>query len=93
MGLSWSRTRNVGQSPYLMCVFLRLCLREPVLSISAIVLCVCVRPQSPLQVNLVQSSKFGDAEAEYLFAPYSVFTVVLCVFVCVSKYVPVYVRV
>ena len=28
------------------------------------------------QVNYVESSKFGDLEAEYLFAPYSVFTVV-----------------
>lgn len=27
------------------------------------------------QVNYVESSKFGDLEAEYLFAPYSVFTV------------------
>jgi hypothetical protein len=26
-------------------------------------------------VNYVESSKFGDAEAEFLFAPYSVFTV------------------
>ena len=28
------------------------------------------------QVNYVESSKFGDAEAEFLFAPYSAFTVV-----------------
>jgi hypothetical protein len=28
------------------------------------------------QVNYVESSKFGDAEAEFLFAPYSTFTVV-----------------
>jgi hypothetical protein len=26
-------------------------------------------------VNYVESSKFGDAEAEFLFAPYSTFTV------------------
>ena len=30
----------------------------------------------PGQVNYVESSKFGDAEAEFLFAPYSAFTVV-----------------
>ncbi len=28
------------------------------------------------QVNYVESCKFGDAEAELLFAPYSAFTVV-----------------
>ena len=28
------------------------------------------------QVNYVESSTFGDAEAEFLFAPYSTFTVV-----------------
>ena len=28
-----------------------------------------------LQVNYVESSKFGDDEAEFLWAPYSVFTV------------------
>jgi hypothetical protein len=29
-----------------------------------------------LQANYVESSKFGDAEAEFLFAPYSTFTVI-----------------
>ncbi len=29
-----------------------------------------------VQVSYVESSKFGDAEAEFLFAPYSTFTVV-----------------
>ncbi len=28
-----------------------------------------------LQVNYLESSKFGDTEAEFLWAPYSVFTV------------------
>jgi hypothetical protein len=32
-----------------------------------------------LQVNYVESSKFGDAEAEFLFAPYSTFTVISAV--------------
>jgi hypothetical protein len=31
-------------------------------------------------VNFVESSKFGDAEEEYLWAPYSVFTVENVVF-------------
>ena len=34
------------------------------------------RPRPARQVNLVESSKFGEAEAEFLFAPYSAFTVV-----------------
>lgn len=29
----------------------------------------------PAQVNYIESSKFGDQEAEFLWAPYSVFTV------------------
>ena len=42
-----------------------------------------------MQVNYVLSSKFGDDEAEFLFAPYSAFTVesvnFKCVRVCVRR--------
>ena len=45
-------------------------------------MCVCA---CDVQVNYVVSSKFGDEEAEFLFAPYSAFTVESVDFKCVPR--------